>query len=210
MLTLGDRGSRCTGRLIVIRTLLALDGALVRGALSFVLAAEKDISVVAEVDHGDAVHPAVRAQRPDVVVVDLDLIAGEGTGPVGQCPLLVLAHPRRARGLRGMFSPTRTVGILGSDVAPHRVVDGIRRLFRREPVLDADLVVAALRADGPLTSREIEVLTLTAAGAPVAEVAVSLGLTCGTVRNHLGRIVRKTGARTRVEAVRVAREAGWI
>ncbi|MDZ5441683.1 response regulator transcription factor [Micromonospora sp. 4G57] len=194
----------------MIRTLLALDGALVRGALSCVLAAEEDISVVAEVDRGDAVRPAVQAQRPDVVVADLDLIAEDVPGPVGPCPLLVLAHPRRARGLRGMLSATRMVGILGSDVGPQRVVEGIRRLFRREPVLDADLVVAALRPDGPLTSREIEVLRLTAAGAPVAEVAASLGLARGTVRNHLGRIARKAGARTRVEAVRVAREAGWI
>ncbi|MBM0275213.1 response regulator transcription factor [Micromonospora tarensis] len=194
----------------MIRTLLALDGALVLGALSFVLAAEEDIRVVAKVDSGDAVSAAVRAQRPDVVVADLDFVEGFEPGRLGPCPVLVLAHPRRARGLRGILCATRTVGILRSDAAPQRVIDGIRRLARREPVLDAELVVAALRPDGPLTSRETEVLKLTAAGAPVAEVAVSLGLTRGTVRNHLGRIARKVGARTRVEAVRKAGEAGWI
>ncbi|MGN9768501.1 response regulator transcription factor [Micromonospora sp. SD12] len=193
---------------MVIRTLLALDGALVRGALSLVLAAEADISVVAELDRGDALPPAVRTRRPDVAVVDLDLI-GE-TGMAGQCPLLVLADRRRARSLHRVFVPGRTVGILGSDVSPHRVVDGIRRLARRESVVDADLVMAALSRDSPLTSRETEILDLTAAGAPVVEVARTLGLAPGTVRNHLGRIARKAGARTRVEAVRVAREAGWI
>ncbi|MBQ1075373.1 response regulator transcription factor [Micromonospora sp. C31] len=192
----------------MIRTLLALDGALVRGALSLVLAAEADISVVAELDRGDALPPAVRTQRPDVAVVDLDLI-GEA-GLAGQCPLLVLADRRRARSLHRVFVPGRTVGILGSDVSPHRVVDGIRRVARRESVVDADLVMAALSRDSPLTSRETEVLDLTAAGAPVVEVARALGLAPGTVRNHLGRITRKAGARTRVEAVRVAREAGWI
>ncbi|MEU8181206.1 response regulator transcription factor [Micromonospora sp. NPDC049044] len=198
------------GRLIVIRTLLAMDGALVLGALSFVLAAENDIHVVAEVDRGDGVPAAVRAQRPDVVVADLDLVEAAEPNRLGRCPVLILAHPQRARRLRGMFCPTRTVGILPSDAAPHRIIDGIRRLARREPVLDADLVVAALRSDGPLTDRETEVLRLTAEGAPVAEVAASLGLTRGTVRNHLGRIARKVGARTRVEAVRMAGEAGWI
>ncbi|MEU4381850.1 response regulator transcription factor [Micromonospora echinofusca] len=192
----------------MIRTLLALDGALVRGALSLVLAAEADISVVAELDRGDALPPAVRTQRPDVAVVDLDLI-GE-TGVAGRCPLLVLADRRRARSLHRVFVPGRTVGILGSDVSPHRVVDGIRRLARSESVVDADLVMAALSRDSPLTSRETEILDLTAAGAPVVEVARALGLAPGTVRNHLGRIARKAGARTRVEAVRVAREAGWI
>ncbi|MBM0231079.1 response regulator transcription factor [Micromonospora sp. STR1_7] len=194
----------------MIRTLLALDGALVLGALSFVLAAEDDIRVVAKVDRGEAVPAAVRAQRPDVVVADLNFIEGVDASRLGPCPVLVLAHPRRAGRLRGMACATRMVGVLRSDVAPQRVIDGIRRLARREPVLDADLVVAALHSDGPLTDRETEVLSLTAAGAPVAEVAVSLGLTSGTVRNHLGRIARKVGARTRVEAVRVAREAGWI
>ncbi|MDG4809517.1 response regulator transcription factor [Micromonospora sp. WMMD1120] len=191
----------------MIRTLLALDGALVLGALSFVLAAEDDIHVVAKVDRADEVPAAVRDQRPDVVVADLDLV--EGFTP-GACPVLVLAHPHRARGLRRLPCASRMVGMLRSDTAPQRVIDGIRRLARREPVLDAELVVAALRSDGPLTSRETEVLTLTAAGAPVAEVALSLKLSRGTVRNHLARITRKVGARTRVEAVRIAGEAGWI
>ncbi|WP_229401771.1 response regulator transcription factor [Micromonospora okii] len=193
----------------MIRTLLALDGALVRGALSLVLAAEDDIHVVAEVGSGDAVGQAVRVGRPDVAVVDFDLIS-DGPVAVGQCPLLVLAAPRRVRGLHGVFAPGRTVGILANDVPPQRVVDGVRRLARRESVVDAELVLAALAADSPLTERETEVLRLTAAGAPVAEVAGSLRLSCGTVRNHLGRIARKTGARTRIEAVRVARESGWI
>jgi two-component system response regulator DesR len=192
----------------VIRTLLALDGALVRGALSLVLAAEADISVVAELDRGDALPPAVRTQRPDVAVVDLDLIGD--TGVAGHCPLLVLADRRLARSLHRVLVPGRSVGILGADVSPHRVLDGIRRLARRESVVDADLVMAALSRDSPLTSRETEILDLTAAGAPVVEVARALGLAPGTVRNHLGRIARKAGARTRVEAVRVAREAGWI
>ncbi|MER7332835.1 MULTISPECIES: response regulator transcription factor [unclassified Micromonospora] len=192
----------------MIRTLLALDGALVRGALSLVLAAEEDITVVAELDREDALPPAVRAQRPDVAVVDLDLV-GAATA-AGQCPLLVLADRRRARSLHRVLAPGRAVGILGNDVAPRRVVDGIRRLARREPVIDAELVVAALTRDSPLTVRETEILDLTAGGAPVVEVARTLGLSPGTVRNHLGRITRKAGARTRVEAVRVAREAGWI
>ncbi|MBL6277934.1 response regulator transcription factor [Micromonospora fiedleri] len=192
----------------MIRTLLALDGALVRGALSLVLTAEADISVVAEVDRGDGLARLIRARRPDVAVIDLDLV---GTANVaGWCPLLVLVDQRRARRLHRVLVPGRPLGILGRDVAPHRVLDGVRRLSRGESVIDVDLVMAALTRGSPLTSRETQILDLTAAGAPVAEVAQALGLAPGTVRNHLGRITRKVGARTRVEAVRVAHEAGWI
>ncbi len=192
----------------MIRTLLALDGALVRGALSLVLTAEADISVVAEVDREDGLARLIRARRPDVAVIDLDLV---GTANVaGWCPLLVLVDQRRARRMHRVLVPGRPLGILGRDVAPHRVLDGVRRLSRGESVIDVDLVMAALTRGSPLTSRETQILDLTAAGAPVAEVARALGLAPGTVRNHLGRITRKVGARTRVEAVRVAHEAGWI
>ncbi|SCL26686.1 response regulator transcription factor [Micromonospora inyonensis] len=193
----------------MIRTLLALDGTLIRGALALVLAAEQDISVVAEVDRGDEVQPMLWTKLPDMAVVDLDLI-DDGAGPVGPCPMLVLADRRRVRGLHHVLVGGRTVGVLANDVSPHRVVDGVRRLARGETVVDAELVLAALTATSPLTGRETEILELTAAGATVAEVAGSLGLSPGTVRNHLGRITRKAGARTRVEAVRLARDAGWI
>lgn len=194
----------------MIRTLLALDGTLIRGALALVLAAEPDISVVAEVDRGDGIQPMLWAKLPDVAVVDLDLITEDGSGVAGPCPVLVLADRRRVRGLHQVLAGRRTVGILANDVPPRRVVDSVRRLSRGEPVVDAELVLAALDATSPLTGRETEILELTAAGATVAEVAGALGLSPGTVRNHLGRITRKTGARTRVEAVRVAQDAGWI
>lgn len=194
----------------MIRTLLALDGALIRGALALVLAAEQDIHVVAEVDRGDALDPAIWTQLPDVAVIDADLLDGENPSMVGPCPLLVLADRRRPRGLYDMLCARRTVGILGNDVAPQRVVDGVRRLARGEPVVDAELVVAALTSTGPLTGREADVLEMAATGSPVLEIASRLSLSPGTVRNHLGRIKRKTGARTRIEAVRVAQDAGWI
>ncbi|WP_307848942.1 helix-turn-helix transcriptional regulator [Micromonospora sp. U56] len=78
-------------------------------------------------------------------------------------------------------------------------------------MLDPDLVVAALAVAGsPLTPREREVLDVAAEGHPVRDIAERLVLSAGTVRNHLSRIMAKTGARTRLEAVRIARESGWI
>ncbi|WP_434740236.1 response regulator transcription factor [Micromonospora sp. SH-82] len=193
----------------MIRTLLALDGTLVRGALALVLDAQHDIRVVAALDSGDPVQPGLREHRPDVAVVDVALLDADAT-PVGGCPVLLLVEPRRARQACDLLARGRTVGILGTAVAPQAIVDGVRRLARGEPVVDADLVVAALAEPGPLSPREAEILAMTAAGHPVPEIAGSLFLSPGTVRNHLSRAVGKCGARTRVEAVRVAREAGWI
>lgn len=201
----------------VIRTLLALDGALIRGALAFVLAKQEDIDVVAELGHADDLGTAIRSTRPDVAVICGDLVQPESwrnPDPLAfgrQCALLVLVDSRRVAALSAALgSRTSSVGFLGNDATPEQLVEGVRRLTRGEPVLDPDLVVAALTRTSPLTSRELEVLSIAAQGWPVAEIAAKLDLSPGTVRNHLSRITGKAGARTRIEAVRIAREAGWI
>nr|WP_240942736.1 helix-turn-helix transcriptional regulator [Planosporangium thailandense] len=61
-----------------------------------------------------------------------------------------------------------------------------------------------------LTTRELEVLGLAAEGASVAEIALRLLLAPGTVRNHLSKAIAKTGARNRIDAIRIAQEAGWL
>jgi two-component system response regulator DesR len=201
----------------VIRTLLAFDGALVRGALAFVLGNQHDIDVVAELDGSEQIARAICSTRADVAVVDFDLFGAAGPPHCDshqeRCPVLMLVDPRRSGALTETLraqSRPRAVGFLGSHVAPHRVVEGVRRLSRGEPVVDAELVVAALNKENPLTAREVEVLRLAAEGLPVRDMAVKLELASGTVRNHLSRIAAKLGGRTRIEAVRIARQAGWI
>ncbi|MEO3930326.1 response regulator transcription factor [Micromonosporaceae bacterium B7E4] len=199
----------------MIRTLLALNGALIRGALAFVLTTQDDIEVVAEVDRAEDVGTALRMQRPDVAIADVKLFgAGVLSGPVAPSeppPVLVLVDPRRPRVLGdALRAQCQRLGFLGSDVAPERVIEAVRRLARGGSVVDADLVVAALSRDNPLTEREVEVLEIAAEGWPVVEIASKLSLSAGTVRNHLSRIAGKTGARTRIEAIRIAREKGWI
>jgi two-component system response regulator DesR len=56
----------------------------------------------------------------------------------------------------------------------------------------------------------LEVLAIAASGWPAKEIAERLSLSPGTVRNYLSRVVTKCGARTRIEAVKIAQEAGWI
>nr|BFE81718.1 hypothetical protein GCM10020093_043190 [Planobispora longispora] len=71
--------------------------------------------------------------------------------------------------------------------------------------------MAALDApDNPLTARETEVLRLIASGAGPAQVAAELFLSHGTVRNYLASAVSKLNARNRMDAVRIATEAGWL
>ena len=76
---------------------------------------------------------------------------------------------------------------------------------------EAELAVAALEcATNPLTRRELDVLRIAAGGARSTEIADELFLSVGTVRNHLSRIMCKTGARNRLDAVRIASDCGWL
>ena len=80
-----------------------------------------------------------------------------------------------------------------------------------ELVVDPGLAAAAL-AEGanPLTAREREVLAGAREHGTVAELAGALHLSAGTTRNHLSTIMGKLGARSRIDAIRVAEEKGWL
>ena len=62
----------------------------------------------------------------------------------------------------------------------------------------------------PLSEREREVLAASTEQATVAEIAASMSLSEGTVRNHLSSAIQKVGARNRAEAARIARDKGWL
>jgi two-component system response regulator DesR len=102
-------------------------------------------------------------------------------------------------------------GFLVKDGPAGDLARAIRRALAGERVIDPDLAAAALsEGSSPLSGREREVLRTAADGSTVADIASRLYLSEGTVRNYLSAAIRKTGARNRVEAVRIVREKGWL
>ena len=75
------------------------------------------------------------------------------------------------------------------------------------PTLAADSLAVG---ESPLTAREAEVLRAARDGGSVSDIAASVFLSEGTVRNHLSSAIGKTEARNRGDAVRVAEENGWL
>jgi len=200
----------------VIRILLGHNGALLREALAALISAEPDLEVVAQLARTGDVPAAIARERPQVAILDY-LLPGNATvselcRTLLDCAVLVVLDPQLSAGAgRSLAQLAPRVGLIGTEASPAELVDGVRQLARGEPVLDPALAVAALTAgDNPLTERECEVLRLVVEGAPAKEIAKKLELNVGTVRNYLSRILAKTGARTHVDAVRIAQEAGWI
>jgi two-component system, NarL family, response regulator DesR len=200
-----------------VRVLLVEGMNLLRGALTAALSAERDLHVAGAAATVDEAVAAAQALVPDVAVVDIDLLAGEGTAVAQrlaeaspECGTLVLADPGDARALR-VACGAQVRGVVGKDTPPVRLADSIRRVADGERVVDPALVTIAHRArPNPLTPRQRDILRVMAQGLPSAEIAAQLRLTKGTVDNYISTIIRKTGSRNRLEAVRHAEESGWL
>jgi len=201
----------------VIRILLVEPMTLLRGALSAMLSQEDDFEVVADLGALDQALDMARAAPPDVAVVNIALLAGDGLNTISRlvaeqpgCATLALACPDES-GLLNRAFDRRIDGVVSTQAPPCELVGGIRRLVRGERVIDAGLAVAMVAAPrSPLSPRELSVLSVAASGVPSTEVAAELHLSTGTVRNYISAILRKTGARNRLEAVRLAEGAGWF
>lgn len=201
----------------VLRVLLAEDVQMVRGALVALLQLEGDLDVVANVDRGDAIVPVARQCRPDVAVIDIDLPAVDGLTAatllheaVPSCRTLILTGIGRPGTFRRALS-ARVSGFLLKDSPPERLAEAIRGVAAGQRVIDPQLALAAWEVgDNPLSEREAQVLRLVSKGANAGEIAAKLHLSVGTVRNYLTTIVAKLNARNRVDAIRIAEEAGWI
>jgi two-component system, NarL family, response regulator DesR len=202
---------------MTIRVLLAEDQAMVRGALSALLALEEDIEIVAEVSRGDEVLPAALDSLPDVALLDIEMPGGDGLVAAAtlkerlhSCRVVILTTLGRAGYLRRAMG-SGAVGFLLKDAPASELASAVRRVMNGERVVDAGLAVAALsEGESLLTEREREVLLASANGATIEDVAATLHLSEGTVRNYLSTAIKKLGARNRVEAARLAERKGWL
>lgn len=201
----------------MIRVLLAEDMHMVRGALVALLNLEKDLQVVADIARGDEILSAARTHRPDVAVIDVDLPGLDGITAASllrermpSCRTLVLTSLGKPGTLRRAMS-AQVFGYLLKDSPPAELAQAIRSVAAGQRVVDPQLAMDAWGGvESPLTTRESEVLQLAADGAEAPEIAARLRLTTGTVRNYLTASVAKLNARNRIDAIRIARDSGWL
>ncbi len=201
----------------MIRLLIADDQALVRGALSALLGLEGDIEVVAEVARGDEVLDAVRAQRPDVALLDIEMPGIDGISAAAQvraampeCRVLMVTTFGRPGYLKRAMQAGAS-GFVVKDTPAAQLADAVRRVAQGLRVVDPQLAADSLaQGDSPLTERETDVLQTSRAGGSIADIARILHLSEGTVRNHLSAAIGKTGGRNRADAARIADLNGWL
>lgn len=201
----------------MIRVLVADDEAMLRGALVALLDLEEDLTVVAEVDTSTGVAPAALESRPDIAVLDLEMPPADGLTAAEQ----LLAGPRPPRIVMvtrharpGVLRRALSAGVsafVPKTTAAQRLADIIRDVHAGRRYVDPDIAASALTEDEcPLTARELEVLRAARTGASINEIASTVHLASGTVRNYLSSAMTKLGVSSRHAAAHAAWEQGWI
>jgi two-component system response regulator DesR len=175
------------------------------------------MKVVAELSHGDQILPACQRERPDVAVLDIDLPGTDGL--TAAAALRDELPETKVLILTGLGNPGHVVraleaevaGFLRKDAPPQELADAIRRVAKNQRFLDPELVATALQiGTSPLTPHETYVLRAAAAGGSTEEIGAELYLSGPTVRDYLSNAIAKLDARNRIDAIRIARDAGWI
>jgi two-component system response regulator DesR len=199
------------------RILLAEENHMIRGALAALLELESDLHVVAAVSRADDIVRTALETRPDVAVLDIDVpgtdaltAAAELHQKLPSCHTLILSSSGRPGLLRRVLG-AHARGFLVKDAPPGQLAKSVRAVAAGQHAIDPELLLDAWKCqENPLSARETEVLRQAARGADVGEIADSLCLSVGTVRNYLTSVVSKLAARNRIDAVRIAYEQGWL
>lgn len=213
----------------MIKVMLVDDQNLVRKGVRSLLELSEEIEVIAEASDGSEAIEMLPDVNPDVVLLDMRMPGKTGLdvlrelGDRGQMPptiilttfdddeVVLAGIQAGARGyllkdvaLADLVNAIKTVAGGGSMVKPavtQRLLKGLGDLQTRFSSLDQP---------DPLTDREIEILRLMAGGYSNKEIANSLGVAEGTVKNHVSNILSKMGVRDRTRAVLKAFELGQI
>jgi DNA-binding NarL/FixJ family response regulator len=224
------------GQMDEITIVVVDDHPLFRQGVADTLALEPGFKVIAQASNGDEALVLIRALRPTVAVVDINLPGLNGqqiTHQVVQDKLptriiLLTAYNDREQVLHAAWAGA--AAYCSKDVDPDRLIRTIREIVQGKFVIE-DQVFTQRELERwleremekarhlysepgspfhPLSDREMEVLSCVVRGMSNKEIAISLGISHQTVKNHVTAILRKFGVEDRTQAVVYALKRGWV
>jgi DNA-binding NarL/FixJ family response regulator len=211
-----------------MRVLIADDQAMVRAGLRLILENQGDIEVAGEAADGEETLAAVRRLDPDVVLMDIRMPRLDG---IAATRTLIASDPQLRVLIVTTFDADQYVfealragasGFILKDASPEQLVAAVRLVATGDalvaPARTRRLIEAQVRpkashnteAVKDLTGREREILVLMARGLDNAQIGSELSISEATVRTHVGHVLAKLEARSRVQAVVVAYESGLV
>ncbi|WP_062197108.1 response regulator transcription factor [Massilibacterium senegalense] len=200
----------------MIRIVIAEDQGMLLGALGMLLDLEEDISVVGKATNGEVALALIEKLQPDVVLLDIEMPLKSGLDVAEQVKqknvktkvMIVTTFARP-----GYFERAMKAGVSGYVLkdSPIETLTGmIRDVMKGKQAISPELAIDLFYQKSPLTNREKDLLLLIEQGKTSKEIAEALFLSEGTVRNYTSRILEKLYAHNRTEAVKIAKEKGYI
>ena len=202
-----------------MRVAVVDDQGVVRAGIAALIGLEPDIEVVAQASNGsEAVEIAQRmGAEVDVMLLDVEMPGVDGLQALPRVRevsphtrVLMLTTFDRP----GWVSRALSLGAAGfvlKDQPAEALAASIRAVKDGKQVVDQELATRTLGLGiNPLTPREVDVRRAAEAGGTTADVARTVGLSQGTVRNHVTSAMAKTGGSSRMDAARRARDNGWL
>lgn len=200
-----------------IRVLIAEDQALLLGAMAALLGLEDDLEVVGKAANGQAALALCASLSPDIVLTDIEMplmtgleLAAALFDARSPCKVMIVTTFARAGYLRRALS-AGVRGYLLKDAPADTLAAAIRNVHAGGRAIAPELALESWGGgEDPLSERERQVLRLAGEGKSTGEIARLVFLSEGTVRNYLSEAISKLKAGNRVEAFRLARDAGWL
>lgn len=201
----------------MIRIIIAEDQVMVSGALAALLTLEPDLDVIALAKNGQEALALCQKEMPDVLITDIEMPIMTGLELAASiaeqnlpCKVIVLTTFARAGYLRrAMASGVR--GYMLKDAPADTLATAIRTVHAGGRAIAPELALESWSGQqDPLSERERQVLRLAGTGSSSTEIAKIMHLSEGTIRNYLSEAISKLDAKNRVEAFRLARDAGWL
>ena len=195
--------------------LLAEDQAMVRGALAALLGMEAGFHIT-QAESGDQALQLLRQQTFDVLLSDIEMPGRSGLELAQwlqqqhtKTKIIIITTFGRAGYIRRAID-MGVSGFLLKDAPSAELIQAIYRVMEGKRVIDGELAMMALGEEDPLNDKERRALRLAAEGKSTADIATTLCLSEGTVRNYLSEAIAKLNAANRVDAARIARQKGWL
>jgi two-component system response regulator DesR len=198
-----------------MKILLAEDQAMVRGALAALLSMEPNFEI-AQAEDGDKAWLMMKQNSYDILLTDIEMPGRSGLELAqwliqqnSTTKIIIITTFCRSGYVRRAID-MGVSGFLLKDAPSEQLIEAIYKIMDGKRVIDGELAMMSIGETDPLNDKERRALRLASEGKTTAEIANTLHLSEGTVRNYLSEAISKLSAANRVDAARIARQKGWI